>query len=167
MTSYPRTLLSALFVIGLCAASLPAQAQRTDGALGIGAQAGAPTGVTLKFYNSEGASYDFLGAWDARDSFFLFNAHAQFHTTRDVENLEEGQLEWFIGPGAFVGVFGDDPGDNDIGEGEAAIGPSGRIGLSYAFEEHFEVFGQVTPRISLIPGTDLSVGGGIGLRIYP
>ena len=167
MTSYSRTIFAVLFAVGLCVATLPAQAQRTDGALGVGAQAGAPTGVSLKFYNSEGASYDFLGAWDARDSFFLFNVHAQFHTVRDVENLEEGELEWFVGPGAFIGVFGDDPGDDDFGQGEAAIGPSGRLGLNYAFEEYFEVFAQVTPRVSIVPDTDLIVGGGIGLRIYP
>jgi len=167
MTSYLRTLLAILFIVGLCAASLPAQAQRISGSLGVGGQVGAPTGVTLKFYNAGAASYDFLGAWDARDSFFLFNIHAQFHTSRDVENIEEGDLEWFIGPGAFIGVFGDDPNDDEFGQGETTIGPSGRVGLSYAFAEHFEVFAQVTPRLSVVPATDFNVGGGIGLRIYP
>ena len=174
VSSYPRTIFAVLFVMGLCAASLPAQAQRISGSLGVGGQVGAPTGVTLKFYNAGAASYDFLGAWDARGSFFFFNVHAQFHTSRDVENIEEGELEWFIGPGAFIGVFGDDPGDDDPDkedddpdEGEAAIGPSVRVGLSYAFAEHFEVFAQVTPRLSVVPVTEFNPGGGIGLRIYP
>lgn len=167
VSSYPRTIFAVLFVMGLCAASLPAQAQRISGSLGVGGQVGAPTGVTLKFYNAGAASYDFLGAWDARDSFFLFNIHAQFHTSRDVENIEEGDLEWFIGPGAFIGVFGDDPNDDEFGQGETTIGPSGRVGLSYAFAEHFEVFAQVTPRLSVVPATDFSVGGGVGLRFYP
>lgn len=167
MTSYPRTLLAIFFIVGLCAVSLPAQAQRTPGALGFGAQAGTPTGVTLKFYNGGAPSYDFLGAWDLRGSFFLFNAHAQLNSPINAENIEKGKLEWFIGPGVFIGVFGDEPDDDDFGQGEAAFGPSGRVGLSYAFAKYFEVFAQVTPRVSLVPATDVDVGGGIGLRIYP
>jgi hypothetical protein len=144
------------------------RAQRVGGAVGIGAQGGAPTGVTLKVHNDAGASYDFLAAWDgAQDSFFLFNAHAQFNQNLNTSNIDEGQLEWFIGPGAFVGFFGDAPGDDDFDEGDAVIGASGRIGLNFAFADNFELYGQFTPRIALVPGTDLYPGGGIGLRFYP
>lgn len=167
MNSYTRLLFAILFSVGLCATSLPAQAQRTSGAAGFGAQAGAPTGITIKIHNNTGASYDFLGAWDARDSFFLFNFHGQFNSPLAVKNLEKGEMEWFIGPGAFIGVFGEVPGDRDFGEGEAVFGASGRIGLNYAFEENFEVYAQVTPRLSMIPATALDVGGGFGLRFYP
>jgi len=145
---------------------LSAQAQRTSGALGIGAQAGAPTGVTLKLYNPTTPSYDFLAAWDARDSFFLFNAHAQFNQDLNAQNLEEGELEWYIGPGGFIGVFGDTPG-GDIGGNEAVIGASGRLGLDYTISQSFEIYAQVTPRLALLPATDLEVGGGIGFRFYP
>jgi hypothetical protein len=159
-----RSLVLLLLAVGVW--TLPAQAQRTSGAVGFGGQAGTPSGVTLKVHNNSTASYDVLAAWDARDSFFLLNAHAQFNEGLNAQNVEEGELEWFVGPGAFVGFF-DDIDDNDFDEGEAVIGASGRTGLNFAFAEHFEVYGQVTPRLALIPATQLQIGGGIGIRFYP
>jgi hypothetical protein len=159
-----RSLLLLLLAAGLW--TLPAQAQRTNGALGFGGQGGTPSGVTLKVHNNTSASYDVLAAWDARDSFFLLNAHAQFNEGLNAQNVDEGELEWFVGPGAFVGFF-DDINGNDFDEGEAVIGASGRAGLNFAFAEHFEIYGQVTPRLALIPSTQLQVGGGIGIRFYP
>jgi hypothetical protein len=160
-----RAVVFTVFAAGLLA--LPAQAQRSPGAVGFGAQAGAPTGVTLKVHNNASPSYDFLAAWDTRGDFFLFNAHAQFSETLNTQNVDSGEFEWFIGPGAFVGTFGDNDYDDDFDDNGAVIGVSGRTGLNYGFANNFEVFAQVTPRLSLVPGTDFDVGGGLGLRFYP
>lgn len=130
-----------------------ADAQRASGNVGLGGQIGSPSGVTLKFYNAGGPSYDFLGAWDL-DEFFFLNVHAQFSQPINANNVSG--LEWFYGPGAFIGVD-----DNDT-----ALGISGRIGINWMANEYIEFFGQLTPRLNLAPDTNGDFGGGLGLRYY-
>ncbi|PEN09277.1 hypothetical protein CRI93_00680 [Longimonas halophila] len=151
-----RRLLYTLSVALLLTVSLSAgsaDAQRASGNVGLGGQIGSPSGVTLKFYNAGGPSYDFLGAWDLNEFFFL-NAHAQFSQPIRANNVSG--LEWFFGPGAFIGVEDD----------EAALGISGRIGINWMANEYIEFFGQLTPRLNLAPDTDGDFGGGLGLRYY-
>jgi hypothetical protein len=45
------------------------------------------------------------------------------------------------------------------------VGISGTIGISIMVEQ-FQIFASVTPRLSLIPGTDGDVGAGVGVRYY-
>jgi hypothetical protein len=140
-----------LLTLGLSVGA--ADAQRASGNIGLGGQIGSPSGVTVKLYNAGGPSYDFLAAWDL-DEFFFLNAHAQFSDPIRANNVSG--LEWFAGPGAFIGV------DDD----EAALGISGRIGINWMANEYVEFFGHVTPRLSLAPDTDGGFGGGLGLRYY-
>lgn len=157
MTSYPRILFAALLVVGLCAVSHPAQAQRTSGAAGLGVQAGEPSGITLKIYNADQPSYDFLGAWSF-DNFLFLNAHILFEQPLSAENVEQ-PVHWFIGPGAYIGV------SEDQGS-EAGLGISGTIGLDILLTDHFELYLQATPRFELIRETEPHMGGGLGLRYY-
>jgi hypothetical protein len=154
MTTLRASLLA--FALALALYAGPAQAQRTSGSVGLGGQVGAPTGVTLKFYNAGGPSYDVLAAWDLDDFFFL-NVHAQFNQPINAENVDG--LEWFIGPGAYVGVI-------DRVEDEAVLGISARGGLNYVLDRRFEFFVHLTPRFDLVPETDADVGGGVGFRYY-
>jgi hypothetical protein len=153
MVAFLRTLLLTLLLACFVLPS-SAWAQRIDGALGLGGQIGSPSGLTLKKYNATGPSYDFLAAWDLGDLFFL-NGHAQFHQNLRAENVER-DLEWFFGPGVFIG------GDDD----DAVLGISGRVGLALMIDPRFEVYVQATPRLSVIPDTDGDVGGGLGMRYY-
>jgi len=157
MHSLHRTIFVALLV-GLCIGALPAQAQRTSGAAGLGVQAGEPSGVTLKIYNADSPSYDFLAAWSFDDFLFL-NAHALFEQPLSAQNVEE-PVQWFIGPGAYVGVYDDSPGS------EAGLGISGTIGLDILLADQFELYIQATPRFELIRETEPDIGGGLGLRYY-
>ena len=157
MISYSRTMLALLFVVGLGAASLPAQAQRAPGAAGLGVQAGEPSGVTLKIYNPERPSYDFLAAWSFENFFFL-NAHVLFEHPISAENIDQ-PVQWFIGPGAYIGI-------DDNGESEAGFGVSGTIGLDILLSDHFELYVQATPRFELVRETEPDIGGGLGLRYY-
>ncbi|CAM3485435.1 hypothetical protein GGP91_003037 [Salinibacter ruber] len=156
MHSLPRTILAALLV-GLCVGALPAQAQRTSGAAGLGVQAGEPSGVTLKIYNADAPSYDFLAAWSFNDFVFL-NAHALFEHRLSAQNIEQ-PVHWFVGPGAYVGVY-------DEAQSEAGLGVSGRVGLDILIDERFEIYIQATPRFELVRETEPSIGGGLGLRYY-
>ncbi len=156
MHSLPRTILAALLV-GLCVGALPAQAQRTSGAAGLGVQAGEPSGVTLKIYNADAPSYDVLAAWSFNDFLFL-NGHALFEQRLSAQNVEQ-PVHWFIGPGAYIGVRDDDG-------SEAGLGISGTIGLDILLAEQFELYIQATPRFELISETEPNIGGGLGLRYY-
>lgn len=149
-----RVLMASAALVLLTA--LPAEAQRVPGAVGLGGQIGSPSGLSLVLFNGEGVSYDFLAAWDLGEEFYL-NGHGIFE--RDLG--QSPNLHYFFGPGAFVG-FEDQPGD---GDDETTAGISATIGLSYAFER-FDIYGRITPRLSVIPETDGDVGGGIGLRYY-
>lgn len=160
MTSVSRILSVAALILALSAAVSTVHAQRTSGALGLGGQGGDPSGVTLKIYNADAPSYDFLAAWSGVSDFFFVNGHALFESPLPAENVEQ-PLEWFIGPGAYIGFF--DGGGQD---GEAVIGISGTIGVQIVLAEHFELYIQGTPRFDLVPETSGDLGGGLGLRYY-
>lgn len=157
MRPHVRLLLPVLLVLAICAAPT-AQAQRTSGAVGVGGQIGEPTGITLKFYDANSPSYDFIAAWDL-DHFFFLNGHALFEQNLNADNIDQ-DLEWFVGPGAFIG-FSDRPREDEV-----RLGISGTLGLTLTFNQRVELYGQFTPRIRLVPETDGDFGGGIGLRYY-
>ena len=151
----PTSILAFLAFLCLALATVStAHAQRRSGAIGLGGQIGEPSGVTLKLYNPNAVSYDFLAAWDLDDFFFL-NVHGLFE--RHLGNNPDVHL--FYGPGGFVG-FRDRPEDDDT-----VAGISGTVGLGFLIEQ-FEIYGQLTPRFSLIPQTDGDIGGGLGFRYY-
>lgn len=133
----------------------PARGQsRPAGNTGIGGQVGDPSGITVKLYNPNTYSLDFLAAWDL-DNFFFLNVHALYERRLEAEQ----EVYLFYGPGAFIGFYGDGA-DDDV-----ALGISGTFGVGLLVDR-FELFAQVTPRLSLLPGTDGDVGGGLGLRYY-
>jgi len=162
MNSHFRNLNRRLITVtGMLAALLllmsnVANAQRRSGGVGIGGQIGEPSGVTLKVYNPGRVSYDFLAAWNL-DDFFYLNVHGVYESHLD----DEGRVHFFYGPGAFIGLR-DRPRDQDD---DVVLGISGTFGLNYLIG-NAEIFGQVTPRLELVPDTEGDVGGGVGVRFY-
>jgi hypothetical protein len=134
----------------------PASAQQIEGNIGLGGQVGEPTGLSMKVYNPEGMSYDFLAAFDLNDFFYL-NVHGLFE--RSISDTEP--LNLIYGPGAFLGIYDRPRGIDD----EVALGISGQVGINFYIEQ-FELFARVTPRIEIVPGTSGDVGGGLGFRYY-
>ncbi len=130
--------------------------------VGIGGQVGDPSGVTLKVYRrsvrdrgvfGSATAFSFLAAWNL-DDFFYLNAHALHERP-----IEDSPLNYYLGPGVVIGI--DERPSRDL-----VLGISGDFGLNF-FTHRFEVFLEITPWIKLIPDTDGSLGGGIGLRYYP
>ena len=148
--------LPALLIALMLITANEAAAQRAPGAVGIGAQIGEPSGVTLMIYNPQRMSYDFLAAWDMDDFFFL-NTHALFEQHFGQSN----RAHFFYGPGAFIGIRDR---SNDADD-EVVVGVSGRVGVGYLFDR-FEVYAQLTPRLALSPSTNGDFGGGVGFRFY-
>ncbi len=149
----------------LIGASMPgsAQAQRAPGQLGLGGQVGSPSGITLKVYNPNTISYDFLAAWDLGDFFFL-NVHGLYERPLQLEGTSG--VEYFFGPGGYIGFEDRDDGPRRRDDDDVVLGISGRLGINIPVEQRFEFFMQVTPRINLIPDTEGDLGGGVGLRYY-
>lgn len=144
-----RFLVLLALVFGIHAAT-SAQAQR----LGVGAQFGDPSGVTLQVRNEGAPSYDFLGAWSLNQDFLFLNGHLLFENPISAENLDR-PFQWFVGPGGFVGVGGG---------GE--VGISGTIGLNLDLTDHVAIYGRITPRLELAPETQEAIGGGLGIRYF-
>lgn len=154
-----RYIASLAFLLGLFLTAGSVQAQRVPGAVGLGGQVGDPSGVTLKIYNPNTISYDFLAAWDLNDFFFL-NLHGLYERPLELENVSG--VEYFFGPGGFVGIRDRaEPVEDDF-----VFGISGRIGVNIPLEDRFEFYAQFTPRINLVPDTEGDLGGGIGVRYY-
>lgn len=158
--STPRLLTLLAFCLFLGSAIPSAHAQRTSGAVGLGGQVGDPSGLTLKVYNDGAPSYDFLAAWSSVSDYFFVNGHALIENPIPADNVEQ-PLEWFIGPGAYIGVFDSGPQD-----GEAVVGISGTVGIQILLAEHFELYVQATPRFDVVPETNGDLGGGLGIRYY-
>ena len=146
-----KKLLFAFFTIFLIAQV--GIAQRGGGDVGIGAQFGEPTGLTVKFYNP-GTSLEILASWDLDDYFF-----ADIHATFDHHLNNSGSIHLFYGPGGFIEIE-DQGSKNDF-----QLGLSGRIGVDFILG-FLELFIHATPRIELLESTDFDVGGGIGFRVY-
>ena len=125
--------------------------------VGIGAQFGEPTGLTLRINNAgNGANLDLLGAWNFNQYFFL-NVHGLWE--RRVFDIP--QFHYFYGPGLFVGAYNR---KRDV-EDDVYFGISGNFGLNL-YLGPVEFFAQITPRFSVFPGTYGDFGGGIGGRFY-
>lgn len=134
-------------------------AQRSSGAVGIGAQFGQPTGLTVKIYEPRGISTDILAAWDLDDFFFL-NVHGLFE--RHLGN--SGNFHYFVGPGGFIGIR-DSKGGESGSSNDVALGISGTLGLN-VMVGIAEIYGQITPRLELVKETKGDIGGGVGVRFY-
>lgn len=145
-----------ILLAGLLLDPQTSHAQARNSSIGLGGQIGDPAGVTLKFRNPGGVSYDFMAAWDTGDFFFL-NVHGLFEEQIGRHN----NVHAFYGPGAYIGV-------RDRGrehDDDSVFGISAEVGLGVLLEQ-FELYGQLIPRLDLTPATDGDIGVGIGLRYY-
>jgi len=115
--------------------------------------------VTLKVFNERKPSYDFLAAWSFQgDTSVFLSGHALWNHDINASNIDQ-DLEWFVGPGAFV-TIGDEPADDD------EFGASVAVGVNLILNQRFELFVQAVPRLALVPDTEGDIGGGLGARYY-
>ena len=135
-----------------------AHAQGATGKVGIGFHVGDPTGLSLQFRGNGAVTADILLAWDANKYFFA-NVHGLWFKGID----QSGHLRFYYGPGVFVNFREHNKHINE--DDEVLFGLSGNFGLSLALGR-FDIFGQLTPRLSLSPRTDFDLGGGAGARFF-
>ncbi len=124
--------------------------------VGLGAQFGSPTGISLRINNGSAMHYDILAAWDV-DDYFFFNLHGLWEHSL----AESPTIHYYYGLGVFAGF-------RERGrwkEDDVFIGFSGTLGINL-YIKRLEFFAQITPRLALVPGTDGHFGGGVGARFY-
>lgn len=134
--------------------------------VGVGFQAGSPTGLNLHFRNTKPMRLDILFAWDFDDNdhdFFFVNVHGLFFKPLSANP----KFNFYYGPGAYIGVrdrHRDRPPFDDDDD-KTVLGFSGNFGLNVEIDR-FDIFLQLTPRLDLIPDTDFDIGGGLGARFF-
>jgi hypothetical protein len=145
------------FVLG-AAGEVRAQA---SGA-GIGIIVGEPTGLSLKFWQSQRTAIDLAAAWSFTDD-GAFHIHGDFLFHKfDLIKVSEGQLPFYYGIGARVKVYDGDH-DDDV-----LVGLRIPLGLDYLFGggTPLDVFVEVVPILDLAPDTDVSLNASIGIRYW-
>jgi len=142
------------FIIALLGVfSLTMSAQ--DSGFGVGAIFGEPTGLSLKSWLSSKNAIDAAVAWSSIDDYLYLHADFLIHNF-NVIDVSDGQLPLYFGIGAKVGF-----GNNVI------FGARVPIGLDYMFSgAPVDIFVEVVPGLTIVPGIDFDIDGGIGVRYW-
>ncbi len=136
----------------------PASAQNTDGKLGVGIMIGEPTGISLKYWQSQRNAIDGGLAWSL-GQYDAIHLHADYlwHNYSVFSDVDEGQLPFYYGIGGRL----------VLADNESVIGIRVPVGLNYLFEEApVGLFLELAPTINLAPSTDFDIGGALGIRIH-
>ncbi len=130
-----------------------AETKRARGSMGIGVILGDPTGFTGKLWVGGNKAIDGLVAWSFRRDFFFIQSHylIHFHETY----VEDKRFLIYAGPGGYT----------RFGEGKDRLGVSGNFGIAYIVDQ-FEIFLELSPKVSIVPDTDGEMTGGVGFHYY-
>ncbi len=125
-------------------------------ALELGVIAGVPTGLSAKYWLTDWTAVGAAAAWSFTDREYIYvNADYLLHAN-DWIDVESGELPLYSGIGALA----------RIGEEQTGVGVRVPFGASYLLgETPLDIFIEIAPVIELIPATDFTVNGGIGIRI--
>lgn len=153
MLTLKKKILSLILFAGLTSAVTPT---------GIGVIFGEPTGISARLNIPV-----VLGmAWSLDDH---FRVHGDYLIVDDP--IGKG-VNWYLGGGLKVHFFGDgEPGsseaENDNDRTGVGMGIRIPLGMTYFFSnDRLELFGEIVPGMDLIPGTDIDLEGGIGIRYH-
>lgn len=149
-TTLLATLLTVIFSIAATRVSIAQETPPPPRSLAIGAHVGLPTGLSLKL-EAGGKSYDLLLAWNLQDFFF---AHSHVFLVEKALP-QRPRLHYYAGPGLVINGR----------DGQLRTGLSVNAGIYYLLEP-FEFFGQITPRLEVVPSTRVGFNAGAGVRIF-
>ena len=133
--------------------SVYAQDDHAESRLGVGGQAGIPTGLTVKYYINQELNVIIVNSWSL-EHFLLLSAYVSYESP-----IPDSPLGFYLGPGAFVGRD-DSSKDEDFKKGFGIV-----LGLNF-FVEKFEVFLQGNPDLAIRPEIEIKLGGAVGIRYF-
>jgi hypothetical protein len=140
----------------MCAPPLRAEPRAVDaGVWEAGVLLGEPTGFSLKFWTTWDTALDLGLAWSFSKKGYV-NIHADylFHKF-DFFEADKNTFPIYFGVGGRLRLEEDDP----------RIGIRISIGLEYVFKEQpIALFFEIAPIVDIMPETEASMNGGIGVR---
>lgn len=138
--------------------------------IGLGIILGEPTGLCAKKWIGPGAAFDLAVAWSFQgDGSFLFHADYLRHTGRFSGKYSDRLLAYY-GVGARFGFpRTDESSRRETGEEDDDFYAGIRIpvGFTYLFTEApVDGFFEIVPIMDVVPATDFTFAGAIGVRYY-
>jgi len=124
---------------------------------GLGIILGEPTGISAKYWTGGNTALDFgLGYSFEKHSRFHLHADYLFHTSDLFKTTEN--ISFYYGPGARLRL---------VDEGDSRLGFRFDVGLVWIPRgAPIDVFVEIAPLLDIIPETDFSINGGIGVRYF-
>jgi len=125
---------------------------------GLGMIIGEPTGVSFKHWMSRKNAFDMGFAWSFAGRGDELHVHADYlwHTPLRSSDEAVRRTDFYIGVGGRARF-----------ESDARVGVRVPLGFSHFIKDTpLDVFFEVAPILDVVPETDMSANGGIGLRYY-
>lgn len=124
---------------------------------GLGIILGEPTGISAKYWTTGSTAFDFgLGYSFEKNSRMHLHADYLFHV-KNIFNSQE-DIALYYGPGARLRLV-------DIGD--SRLGFRFDVGLVWIPRNApIDVFIEIAPLLDIIPETDFSINGGLGVRYF-
>ena len=124
---------------------------------GLGIILGEPTGISAKYWTTSSTAFDFgLGYSFRKYSRLHLHADYLFH----IKNLSHTteNISFYYGPGVRLRV---------VENGNSRLGFRFDVGLVWIPRNApVDVFLEIAPLLDIIPSTDFTVNGGIGVRFF-
>lgn len=124
---------------------------------GLGIILGEPTGISAKYWTSSSTALDFgLGYSFVKNSRVHLHADYLFHVNNLFQTSENISL--YYGPGARLRL---------VDVGDSRLGFRFDVGLVWIPRNApIDVFLEIAPLLDIIPETDFTVNGGVGVRFF-
>lgn len=156
-----------MFFMGLLilmAASCANALENKTGKFGVGAIAGEPTGVSIKYWIKEIHAIDGALAWSLWDdnAFQVFSDYL-YHDHK-LSNSDQWPVYYGLGMRCKIKNHKDRHHDDD----ETIFGFRVPLGITYLFEEDmpYEFFFEIAPILDVAPDAELRLNASVGLRFY-
>lgn len=131
-----------------------AQAQTRPGDFELGFVVGEPTGISMKYWQTDLTAFDAVMAWSF-GRYESLHVHGSYLMHSPLE-VEDELFSLYYGIGARA-IFAD----------TAVFGARIPVGLQYIIPSaRLSVFFEVSPTFDLVPATEFGVDGGVGVRFF-
>ncbi|NLG19637.1 MAG: hypothetical protein GX556_20140 [Fibrobacter sp.] len=118
----------------------------------VGVILGEPSGLSAKYWFTEKSAVNAAAGWSFRE--FSLDLSADYHYHYFWPEIDPGQLPVFFGLGATLQIA-----DNSF------LGVRIPVGVEYLFEgPPLSAFVEIVPEMTVIPETNWTLAGGLGLR---
>jgi hypothetical protein len=148
-------------VLALALAISPALSSSDRRKVGIGVVLGAPTGFTVKYWESQRVAYQGSIGGMFHGGLMIAGDYLVHENALRIQ-----QVPFYYGAGMFLGDAGF--GGPDYSHGKLALGVRAAFGLDYAPREYpFDVAIELGPSLLLTPVVGMGVQLSVSFRFYP